>query len=90
MRTIGLRNPLNINSMYLFQEGNAESILSNSRSGGNEWLMIENFEAIETKARLLRHHSIIGEDFHNKYRLWIVTSECDDVRNIMFSQHLDF
>ena len=65
-----------------FQEGKAESILSNARSGGNEWLMIENFEAIETKSRLLRHHSIIAEEFHNKYRLWIVTSECDDVSKV--------
>ena len=65
--------------LILLQEGKAETILENSRSGGNEWLMIENFEAIETKARLLRHHSIIAEEFHSKYRLWIVTSECHDV-----------
>ena len=44
--------------------------------------MIENFEATETKSRLLRHHSIIAEEFHNKYRLWIVTAECDDVSNL--------
>ena len=45
--------------------------------------MIENFEATETKSRLLRHHSIIAEEFHNKYRLWIVTAECDDVSDLV-------
>ena len=51
--------------------------------------MIENFEAIETKSRLLRHHSIIAEEFHNKYRLWIVTSECDDVSELLILTIMD-
>ena len=63
-----------------YQEGKAETILSNARVSGNEWLMIENFEAVETKLRLLRHHSIIQQEFHNKYRLWIASTECQDVR----------
>ena len=67
-------------SIFILQENKAEKILSDARATGNEWLMIENFEAVEKKSALLRHHSIIGEEFHNKYRLWVITMECQDVR----------
>lgn len=57
--------------------------MARSRSSGENWLLMENFEVAQSKWDLLKHHSFLDHDFNPNYRLWIVTKECNDVSHLV-------
>ena len=61
------------------KEDKADSLFSECRSTGKQWLFMENFDLTSDKSSLLRHHSILGQDFHNNYRLWLISREVHHV-----------
>ena len=71
-----------------------ETLLSETRNTGKEWILMENFESATDKDYLLRHHCRLDEEFHGNYRLWIITKECSEVdlssKQALFTNKLCF
>ena len=53
-----------------------EKQIEEAQSSGKDWILLENFEHAKDKDVLLRHHSRLEDEFHQGYRLWVITKEC--------------
>jgi hypothetical protein len=60
-----------------------EKQIEEAQSSGKDWILLENFEHAKDKDVLLRHHSRLEDEFHQGYRLWVITKECKVISDII-------
>ena len=65
-------------SQWDVMENKAESVLSECRDSGKNWLLMESFHLTSNKAALLKHHALLDQEFHPNYRLWLISQTTQD------------